>query len=59
MPASVPDTHDIDHLLARYRTARAQQSLFDVRGEHPATGYDESSTRQAMCARPGANSANA
>jgi uncharacterized circularly permuted ATP-grasp superfamily protein/uncharacterized alpha-E superfamily protein len=41
MALPVPDTHDIDHLLARYRTARAQQALFDVRGEGPATGYDE------------------
>jgi uncharacterized circularly permuted ATP-grasp superfamily protein/uncharacterized alpha-E superfamily protein len=39
LPAS--DTHDIDHLLARYRAARAQQALFDVRGDRGATGYDE------------------
>jgi uncharacterized circularly permuted ATP-grasp superfamily protein/uncharacterized alpha-E superfamily protein len=39
LPAS--NTHDIDHLLARYRTARAQQALFDVRGERAGTGYDE------------------
>src|SRR4029079_4853133 len=32
---------DIDHLLARYRTARAQQALFDVRSERAGTGYDE------------------
>jgi uncharacterized circularly permuted ATP-grasp superfamily protein/uncharacterized alpha-E superfamily protein len=38
----VPATsaYDIDDLLARYRTARAQQALFDVRGGS-ATGYDE------------------
>ena len=41
MALPAPDTHDIDHLLARYRTARGQQALFDVRGEGPATGYDE------------------
>jgi uncharacterized circularly permuted ATP-grasp superfamily protein/uncharacterized alpha-E superfamily protein len=41
MALPAPDTHDIDHQLARYRTARAQQSLFDVRSEHPVTGYDE------------------
>lgn len=39
LPAS--DAHDIDHLLARYRTARAQQALFDVRRDRGATGYDE------------------
>jgi uncharacterized circularly permuted ATP-grasp superfamily protein/uncharacterized alpha-E superfamily protein len=39
LPAS--NTHDIDHLLARYRAARAQQALFDVRGEYGRTGYDE------------------
>ena len=39
LPAS--HTHDIDHLLARYRAARAQEALFDVRGERAATGYDE------------------
>ncbi|MCW2563347.1 MAG: hypothetical protein JWQ31_1907 [Mycobacterium sp.] len=38
LPAANPP--DIDNLLARYRTARAQQALFDVRpGE--STGYDE------------------
>jgi uncharacterized circularly permuted ATP-grasp superfamily protein/uncharacterized alpha-E superfamily protein len=41
MALPAPDTHDIDHLLARYRTARAQQPLFDVRGERAGTGYDE------------------
>ncbi len=41
MALPAPDTHDIDHLLARYRTVRAQQALFDVRGEGPAAGYDE------------------
>ena len=38
-PATSP--HDIDHLLARYRTVRAQQALFDVRGDGAGTGYDE------------------
>ena len=32
--------HDIDNLLAGYRTARAQQALFDPRGG-AVTGYDE------------------
>jgi uncharacterized circularly permuted ATP-grasp superfamily protein/uncharacterized alpha-E superfamily protein len=41
MALPAPKTHDIDHLLARYRTARAQQALFDVRGERAGTGYDE------------------
>ncbi|MFL6085074.1 MAG: circularly permuted type 2 ATP-grasp protein [Mycobacterium sp.] len=41
MALPAPDTHDIDHLLARYRTARAQQALFAVRGERAGTGYDE------------------
>ena len=38
---SWPSAHDIDNLLARYRTARAQQALFDVRAEGAGTGYDE------------------
>ena len=38
LPAQSP--HDIDNLLSRYRTARAQQALFDVRGG-AGTGYDE------------------
>jgi uncharacterized circularly permuted ATP-grasp superfamily protein/uncharacterized alpha-E superfamily protein len=48
LPASGPSPtfpgtspHDIDHLLARYRTVRAQQALFDVRGDGAASGYDE------------------
>ena len=41
MVLPAPETHDIDQLLARYRTARAQQALFDVRGERAGTGYDE------------------
>jgi uncharacterized circularly permuted ATP-grasp superfamily protein/uncharacterized alpha-E superfamily protein len=40
MALPAPDTQDIDHLLARYRTARAQQALFDVR-PGASTGYDE------------------
>ena len=39
LPATSP--HDIDNLLARYRSARAQQALFDVRGAGTGTGYDE------------------
>ena len=39
LPAANPP--DIDNLLTRYRTARAQQALFDVRGERAGTGYDE------------------
>ena len=35
-----PDTHDVDHLLAGYRAARAQEALFDLRGG-AGTGYDE------------------
>jgi uncharacterized circularly permuted ATP-grasp superfamily protein/uncharacterized alpha-E superfamily protein len=38
LPAANP--HDIDDLLAGYRTARAQQALFEPRGGAP-TGYDE------------------
>jgi uncharacterized circularly permuted ATP-grasp superfamily protein/uncharacterized alpha-E superfamily protein len=38
LPAESPT--DIDNLLSRYRTARAQQALFDVRGG-VGTGYDE------------------
>ena len=38
LPAASP--HDIDNLLSRYRSARAQQALFDVRGG-TVGGYDE------------------
>jgi uncharacterized circularly permuted ATP-grasp superfamily protein/uncharacterized alpha-E superfamily protein len=41
MSLPAPKTHDIDHLLGRYRTARAQQALFDVRGQGAGSGYDE------------------
>jgi uncharacterized circularly permuted ATP-grasp superfamily protein len=41
MALRAPHTHDIDDLLARYRTVRAQQALFDVRGDRAGTGYDE------------------
>ena len=34
------DSSDVDRLLAGYRTARAQQALFDLR-EGPRIGYDE------------------
>ncbi len=40
MALPAPDTHDVDNLLARYRTARTQQALFDVR-PGTSTGYDE------------------
>jgi uncharacterized circularly permuted ATP-grasp superfamily protein/uncharacterized alpha-E superfamily protein len=40
-PLPAAHGHDIDNLLARYRTARAQQALFDVRPRGAATGYDE------------------
>ena len=40
LPAGAPDGYDVDHLLAGYRTARAQQGLFELRGG-PAAGYDE------------------
>jgi uncharacterized circularly permuted ATP-grasp superfamily protein/uncharacterized alpha-E superfamily protein len=40
MALPVQDTHDVDNLLARYRTARTQQALFDVR-PGTSTGYDE------------------
>ena len=41
MALPAPNTHDIDNLLARYRAARSQQALFDVRGDRTGTGYDE------------------
>ncbi|WP_192720738.1 circularly permuted type 2 ATP-grasp protein [Mycobacterium sp. OAS707] len=41
MALPAPNTHDIDNLLARYRAARSQQALFDVRGDRAGTGYDE------------------
>ncbi|MFG1933537.1 circularly permuted type 2 ATP-grasp protein [Mycobacterium sp. NPDC048908] len=41
MARPAPNIHDIDNLLARYRAARSQQALFDVRGERTGTGYDE------------------
>ena len=40
MALPAPDTHDVDNLLIRYRTARTQQALFDVR-PGTSTGYDE------------------
>ena len=39
-PLPVADTDDVDSLLAGYRTARAQEALFDLRGG-AGTGYDE------------------
>jgi uncharacterized circularly permuted ATP-grasp superfamily protein/uncharacterized alpha-E superfamily protein len=38
--AGVPDGHDVDRLLAGYRAARTQHSLFEPRGG-PDMGYDE------------------
>lgn len=40
MALTAADPHDIDNLLAGYRTARAQRALFDPRGS-AITGYDE------------------
>jgi uncharacterized circularly permuted ATP-grasp superfamily protein/uncharacterized alpha-E superfamily protein len=40
MAVSAANPHDIDNLLAGYRTARVQQALFDPRGGG-VTGYDE------------------
>ncbi len=34
------DRYDVDRLLAGYRTARAQEALFDLR-DGPGIGYDE------------------
>ncbi len=41
-PAAVAaaEPYDVDRLLAGYRTARAQEALFDVR-DSPGIGYDE------------------
>ncbi|MDC8980581.1 circularly permuted type 2 ATP-grasp protein [Mycobacterium marinum] len=41
-PAAVAaaERYDVDRLLAGYRTARAQEALFDVR-DSPGIGYDE------------------
>lgn len=36
----VADRYDVDRLLAGYRTARAQEALFDLR-DGPGAGYDE------------------
>ncbi|HTX94517.1 MAG TPA: circularly permuted type 2 ATP-grasp protein [Mycobacterium sp.] len=38
--AAAADRYDADRLLAGYRTARAQEALFDLR-HGPALGYDE------------------
>jgi uncharacterized circularly permuted ATP-grasp superfamily protein/uncharacterized alpha-E superfamily protein len=40
-PRPMLHPHDVDNLLSRYRSARAQQSLFDVRGAAAVTEYDE------------------
>ncbi len=37
---AVPRRYDVDRLLAGYRTARAQEALFDLR-DGPGIGYDE------------------
>ena len=47
MALPAPNTADIDNLLARYRAARSQQALFDVRGDRAGTGYDEPPARGA------------
>jgi uncharacterized circularly permuted ATP-grasp superfamily protein/uncharacterized alpha-E superfamily protein len=39
-PEPIPSVGDADNVLAGYRAARAQKTLFDVRGGM-ATGYDE------------------
>ena len=40
-PEAPPARHyDADRLLAGYRTARAQEALFDLR-QGPGVGYDE------------------
>ena len=39
-PLPAASAYDLDNLLAGYRTSRAQESLFDVRGG-AGTGYDE------------------
>lgn len=43
-PAGAADRYDVDRLLAGYRTARAQEALFDLRdsgSRGPGGGYDE------------------
>ena len=46
-PELGPSSHDADRLLAGYRAARAQETLFDLRGGDASprafgtTGYDE------------------
>lgn len=39
-PATSTPRYDVDRLLAGYRTARAQEALFDLR-DGPGIGYDE------------------
>lgn len=39
-PATSTSRYDVDRLLAGYRTARAQEALFDLR-DGPGIGYDE------------------
>jgi uncharacterized circularly permuted ATP-grasp superfamily protein/uncharacterized alpha-E superfamily protein len=44
LPARGSDTPDVDRLLAGYRAARAQEALFELRGDRSglaASGYDE------------------
>src|ERR1700722_18336601 len=44
--SAVPtDRYDADRLLAGYRTARAQEALFDLR-HGPGSGYDEFVNRE-------------
>lgn len=47
----VADRYDVDRLLAGYRTARAQEALFDLR-DGPGVGYDEFVDRDGNV-RPG------
>ena len=45
MSGAAGDRHDADRLLAGYRTARTQETLFDLRpgggSTGPGIGYDE------------------
>ena len=54
-PVVGPDT---DNVLAHYRTARAQESLFEPRGGS-GTGYDEFVDGAATSGRRGRNWPNA
>ncbi|CMH85447.1 hypothetical alanine and leucine rich protein [Mycobacterium tuberculosis] len=47
--------YDVDRLLAGYRTARAQETLFDLR-DGPGAGYDEFVDDDGNVRRPGPSS---